>query len=136
MWGDVGVCPTVPQEHPCLHCAAAAQQMEAVQGSSVQLLQPSPITVQGQQRLPMGELQAAAREEGAAGKLRAPPVALCEGTTRLSFRPSPPVLCTERAVRITKTYHDIDAVTNLLDEVSWCTGTWGCGTGTRGDNPG
>nr|XP_047909167.1 huntingtin-associated protein 1 isoform X1 [Anser cygnoides] len=26
------------------------------------------------------------------------------------------VLCTERAVRITKTYHDIDAVTNLLDE--------------------
>uniref|UniRef100_A0A8C4XL65 Huntingtin-associated protein 1 n=1 Tax=Falco tinnunculus TaxID=100819 RepID=A0A8C4XL65_FALTI len=26
------------------------------------------------------------------------------------------VLCTERVVRITKTYHDIDAVTNLLDE--------------------
>uniref|UniRef100_A0A8C2SZN7 Huntingtin associated protein 1 n=1 Tax=Coturnix japonica TaxID=93934 RepID=A0A8C2SZN7_COTJA len=26
------------------------------------------------------------------------------------------LLCTERAVRITKTYHDIDAVTNLLDE--------------------
>ncbi|XP_072212614.1 huntingtin-associated protein 1 isoform X2 [Excalfactoria chinensis] len=26
------------------------------------------------------------------------------------------VLCAERAVRITKTYHDIDAVTNLLDE--------------------
>lgn len=32
-------------------------------------------------------------------------------------RPSPPVLCAERVVRITKTYHDIDAVTNLLDEV-------------------
>ncbi|OXB63036.1 UNVERIFIED_CONTAM: hypothetical protein H355_004435, partial [Colinus virginianus] len=38
------------------------------------------------------------------------------GTGGLSLRPSPPVLCTERAVRITKTYHDIDAVTNLLDE--------------------
>lgn len=34
-----------------------------------------------------------------------------------SLCPPPPVLCTERAVRITKTYHDIDAVTNLLDEV-------------------
>uniref|UniRef100_G3UUL9 Huntingtin-associated protein 1 n=1 Tax=Meleagris gallopavo TaxID=9103 RepID=G3UUL9_MELGA len=64
----------------------------------------------------MGELQAAAQEEGAAGKHGAPPVALCEGTARLSFCPSPAVLCTERAVRITKTYHDIDAVTNLLDE--------------------
>lgn len=32
---------------------------------------------------------------------------------------SPPVLCAERVVRITKTYHDIDAVTNLLDEVRW-----------------
>lgn len=30
---------------------------------------------------------------------------------------SRPVLCAERVVRITKTYHDIDAVTNLLDEV-------------------
>uniref|UniRef100_A0A669QCD8 Trafficking kinesin protein 1 n=1 Tax=Phasianus colchicus TaxID=9054 RepID=A0A669QCD8_PHACC len=30
--------------------------------------------------------------------------------------PPPFVLCTERTVRITKTYHDIDAVTNLLDE--------------------
>uniref|UniRef100_A0A8C8B729 Huntingtin-associated protein 1 n=1 Tax=Otus sunia TaxID=257818 RepID=A0A8C8B729_9STRI len=29
---------------------------------------------------------------------------------------SPPVLCAERVVGITKTYHDIDAVTNLLDE--------------------
>lgn len=95
---------------------------------------PSPC--RGSSACPWGELQAAAQEEGAAGKLQAPPVALCEGTARLSFRPSPPVLCTERAVRITKTYHDIDAVTNLLDEVSWCTGTWGCGTGTRGDNPG
>lgn len=27
------------------------------------------------------------------------------------------VLCSERVSRITKTYHDIDAVTNLLDEV-------------------
>lgn len=34
-----------------------------------------------------------------------------------TFWPSPPVLCAERMVRITKTYHDIDAVTNLLDEV-------------------
>uniref|UniRef100_A0A674GUS5 Huntingtin-associated protein 1 n=1 Tax=Taeniopygia guttata TaxID=59729 RepID=A0A674GUS5_TAEGU len=33
-----------------------------------------------------------------------------------TFWPSPPVLCAERVVRITKTYHDIDAVTNLLDE--------------------
>ncbi|KAK4808705.1 hypothetical protein QYF61_020194 [Mycteria americana] len=30
------------------------------------------------------------------------------------------VLCAERVARITKTYHDIDAVTNLLDEVRWC----------------
>lgn len=35
----------------------------------------------------------------------------------LSLCLPPPVLCAERAVRITKTYHDIDAVTNLLDEV-------------------
>lgn len=33
--------------------------------------------------------------------------------------PLPPVLCAERVARITKTYHDIDAVTNLLDEVRW-----------------
>uniref|UniRef100_A0A8D0EUE8 Huntingtin-associated protein 1 n=1 Tax=Strix occidentalis caurina TaxID=311401 RepID=A0A8D0EUE8_STROC len=33
-----------------------------------------------------------------------------------TLHPSPPVLCAERVVRITKTYHDIDAVTNLLDE--------------------
>lgn len=32
MWGEVGVCPTVPQEHPCLHCAAAAQQMVSSAG--------------------------------------------------------------------------------------------------------
>uniref|UniRef100_A0A8B9TX48 Huntingtin-associated protein 1 n=1 Tax=Anas platyrhynchos TaxID=8839 RepID=A0A8B9TX48_ANAPL len=44
---------------------------------------------------------------------------LCaEAPTPMGFSlcPPPPVLCTERAVRITKTYHDIDAVTNLLDE--------------------
>nr|XP_021136371.1 huntingtin-associated protein 1 [Columba livia] len=33
-----------------------------------------------------------------------------------TLHPSPPVLCAERVARITKTYHDIDAVTNLLDE--------------------
>lgn len=54
----------------------------------------------------------------------------------LTLRSSPLVLCAERVVRITKTYHDIDAVTNLLDEVRWCLlaqGLGACGTpGTCG----
>lgn len=63
----------------------------------------------------------------------------------LTLRSSPAVLCAERVVRITKTYHDIDAVTNLLDEVHWCPlvqglgacgtprtwGEWGLGKGGR-----
>uniref|UniRef100_A0A803XNX5 Huntingtin-associated protein 1 n=1 Tax=Meleagris gallopavo TaxID=9103 RepID=A0A803XNX5_MELGA len=100
---------------PALRCCCPANGSSAGQLSAAAAAIAHRRALQGH-RLPMGELQAAAQEEGAAGKHGAPPVALCEGTARLSFCPSPAVLCTERAVRITKTYHDIDAVTNLLDE--------------------
>lgn len=57
-----------------------------------------------------------------------------------TFWPSPPVLCAERVVRITKTYHDIDAVTNLLDEVCWrshlCEGRWDPGDTGGGEERG
>lgn len=72
---------------------------------------PIPSTVQPR-GLPKGSGDTG---QEAAGRLS--PWASAPVVRGFTLRPSPPVLCAERVVRITKTYHDIDAVTNLLDEV-------------------
>lgn len=99
--------PRCHGEHLCPH-HAAEKSILVTSVEQLHLLSPSQRSA-GDNTWCWGSCSMGGRQPGSCAEAPTP--------MGFSLCPPPPVLCTERAVRITKTYHDIDAVTNLLDEV-------------------
>lgn len=118
--------PRCHGEHLCPH-HAAEKSILVTSVEQLRLLSPSQRSA-GDSTWCWGSCSTGGRQQGSCAE---PPTPM-----GFSLCPPPPVLCTERAVRITKTYHDIDAVTNLLDEVRHsllrARGARGCAGGPGG----